>query len=447
MFSRVTTIVLALTLVATGIWGYREHKEKQALLLKAENQYQRAFHDLSDHMNLLQDELGKSLAVNSRLQRASALTEVWRLAAEARNDVGELPLSLMPFNSTMNFLTDVGNFSYRVAIHEDNTKGGTKQAQALSDQEWQNLQQLYERSKRLENQLSQLQSAVIAKNLRWMDAELALTQTDKKTDNIIVDGFRAIEKGVNSQKTLNFGPTGNDLKTRNRPNEAKLMGNPIDATAAAKRAKDFLGLPDTKNIIVQQNGKGAPFASYTITIKQDHKDRNAYMTMAVKGGNITSYMDNRTVQKEAIDLYQGAEYARKYLAAHQIDARELVNIDTYDHVGVYEFVPLVNGVRIYPDKLAVKVALDNGEVVGLNLQDYVFNHKPRTIAKATVSEADARKFVSPKVQIQEVRLAQILNPLRQEELAYEFIGTMDRDTYKVYISAVDGDEIGVEKLR
>ncbi|MGZ4123395.1 MAG: germination protein YpeB, partial [Tumebacillaceae bacterium] len=68
MFSRITSFILVIGLVISGFWGYREHREKQALLLKAENQYQRAFHDLSDRMNALQDSLGKSLVVNSQKQ-------------------------------------------------------------------------------------------------------------------------------------------------------------------------------------------------------------------------------------------------------------------------------------------------------------------------------------------------------------------------------------------
>ncbi|MBX6394808.1 MAG: germination protein YpeB, partial [Alicyclobacillaceae bacterium] len=65
----VLTPALALALVVSAFWGYREHRQKQALLLKAENQYQRAFHDLTTHVDQLQDELGKAMAINSIRQR------------------------------------------------------------------------------------------------------------------------------------------------------------------------------------------------------------------------------------------------------------------------------------------------------------------------------------------------------------------------------------------
>ena len=41
-----------------------------------------------------------------------------RLTSEARSDVGQLPLTLMPFNKTEEFLANIGDFSYRAAIRD-----------------------------------------------------------------------------------------------------------------------------------------------------------------------------------------------------------------------------------------------------------------------------------------------------------------------------------------
>ncbi len=35
---------------------------------------------------------------------------------EAHNNAGQLPLSLLPFNKTEEFLSDVGDFTYKVAV-------------------------------------------------------------------------------------------------------------------------------------------------------------------------------------------------------------------------------------------------------------------------------------------------------------------------------------------
>jgi spore germination protein len=54
--------VLAIGIVGTAYWGYQEHQEKNAVLLNAENTYQRAFHDLNYQVYLLNYKFGKPLA-------------------------------------------------------------------------------------------------------------------------------------------------------------------------------------------------------------------------------------------------------------------------------------------------------------------------------------------------------------------------------------------------
>jgi len=113
VFRRIAVILLPVALVAlvaTTVWGYQENQDKNALLIKAENQYQRAFHDLNFHINKLQDELGKSLALGSRRQISQCLTNVWRLAYAAQSDLGQLPLSLVPFDRPKNFWPRSGSF-------------------------------------------------------------------------------------------------------------------------------------------------------------------------------------------------------------------------------------------------------------------------------------------------------------------------------------------------
>ncbi len=115
MYRRIAAVlfpVAVLALIGTAVWGYKENQEKSSLLIKAENQYQKAFHDLNFHMDKLQDELGKTLALNSRKQLSNSLTNVWRLSFAAQNDLGQLPLSIMPFDKTESFLARIGNFSY-----------------------------------------------------------------------------------------------------------------------------------------------------------------------------------------------------------------------------------------------------------------------------------------------------------------------------------------------
>ena len=67
---------LVVAVVGTGYWGYREHQEKNAILIHTENNYQRAFHDLAYQIDLLHDKLGATLAMNSHASLSPALAEI-----------------------------------------------------------------------------------------------------------------------------------------------------------------------------------------------------------------------------------------------------------------------------------------------------------------------------------------------------------------------------------
>lgn len=179
--------ILAIGLVGTGIWGYQEHKEKNAILINAENNYQRAFHELTYNIDILHDKIGTTLAMSSKKSLSPTLAEVWRIASEANNDVGQLPLTLMPFNKTEEFLTNIGKFSYNTAVRD-------LDKDPLTDEEYETLRRLYKQAEEIQHELRQVQSAVLENNLRWMDVEMVLATGKENADNTIIDGFKTVEK-------------------------------------------------------------------------------------------------------------------------------------------------------------------------------------------------------------------------------------------------------------
>lgn len=95
----------------------------------------------------------------------------------------------------------------------------------------------------------------------------------------------------------------------------------------------------------------------------------------------------------------------------------------------------------------MKVALDDGEVVGFSARDFLTSHRKRTIPKPEITEAEAKSKLNKNVQVRETRLALITNELGQEVLCYEMLGTIENDTFRMYINAKDGSEEKVEKLK
>lgn len=199
MIRGIIITVLFLGVAGTSYWGYQEHREKSAILINAENNYQRAFHDLAYHVDLLHDKIGTTLAMNSRKSLSPALADVWRITSEAHSDVGQLPLTLLPFNKTEEFLAKIGDFSYQTAVRD-------LDKEPLNEKEYGALQGLYKQSSDIQSELRKVQHLVLKNNLRWMDVEMALATGKEAADNTIIDGFKTVEKTVQGYSETDFGP-------------------------------------------------------------------------------------------------------------------------------------------------------------------------------------------------------------------------------------------------
>ncbi|RFU65559.1 germination protein YpeB [Peribacillus glennii] len=440
MIRNILVGVLAVALIGTGYWGYQEHQEKNAVLINAENNYQRAFHDLSYQMDVLHDEIGNTLAMNSRNSLSPALTDVWRITSEAQLDVGQLPLTLMPFNKTEELLSDIGDFSYRTAVRD-------LEKEPLNDKEYKRLQSLYKESGEVQDELRKVQYLVIKNNLRWMDVETALANNDENADNTIVDGFKTVEKTVKGySETSNLDPNFSSRQQK-EDNFKNIKGKKISKQDAVAKARQYANMSGSPKARVEESGKGSEFGFYSVSLTDPKTKNEVNMDITKKGGYPIWYINTRDVNRSRIDLNTASNKALAFLKTNDFDSLDLYESAQYDNIGLFNFVTSVEGVRVYADSVKVKVALDDGSIIGFSADEFLKSHKIREIGKASVTMEQARAKINPNVKVMEERKALIENDLGEEVLCYEFLGTIGEDTYRIFINANTSQEEKVEKLK
>ncbi|CAN7593816.1 germination protein YpeB [Paenibacillus sp. LjRoot153] len=445
MYKRLSIVMfpfLLLALIGASVWGYLEHQEKNTILIKAENQYQRAFHDLSFHMDKLHTELGNTLAVNETSEPSyrKGLVNVWRLTSQAQSDITQLPLMLLPFNKTEDFLANMANFSYRMSVR-DMTK------QPLTEAEMKTLNTLYAHSADITKDIRGVQDKVIANNLRWMDVETALASENEMHDNAIIDGFKIVDKQVGGYDELNWG-TGS-LNVFSKNDVKMLTGNDMTADQIKKKAIDFLGVKDSSGIKVVENGGSAPeFQSYSVVIpSSDASKTDTQMDFTKKGGHLIYFMKSRDVPAAKFNLRQARDVANEFLDQHEYKDLSAISYDQYQNTATILFAKKENNVTIYPEQVTVKVALDNLEVTGLQATNYIYSQKQRTIGQPKITVDQARKQLSSKMKVTGEALAIIKNDLDEEVLCHEFIGTLNNNIYRIYVNADVGMEEKIETIR
>jgi spore germination protein len=443
MYRRLSAIlfpVAIIALIGAGIWGYQENQEKNAVLIKAENQYQRAFHDLSFHIDKLHNELGSAIAVNSTSQDfyKKGLVNIWKISSQAQSEINQLPLAWLPFNETEKFLSHISQFSYNTAVRD-------LSANPLTAAEKTTLNTLYKNSKDITDQLQGVQNKVLAKNLRWMDVELALATEKNPVDNSIVHGFRTVDNGVKTNTEMDWGPSMMGLI--HKKNLSMLSGEVQTPEQIKHKAAEFLGTKDESSLHVTENGKGTDANSYSVSLKRPNQTDITQIDFTKKGGNVIFYMEPHSAKSKVLDLSGAKEAAVEFLNTHGYKDMKAVNYDEYQNIASLTFAKLQDKVIIYPEKLTVKVALDDGSVVGLQASDYIMEQKTHKWAPPKINLEVAKKELDPKFKIQSHSLALIKNDTNQEVLCYEIMGKINGNNYKIYINAQNGYEEKIELIR
>jgi len=440
--SRVMFPIAALLFVGAIVWGYQEHQEKNAILIKTENQYQRAFHDLTNHLGRLQDELGQTLAVSSVSHSAQrkGLVKVWRLTGNAQNEVNQLPLAMLPFNKASEFLSRVSDFAYRTAMRD-------LAKQPLTADEIKTMKSLYAKASDLNSDLGRIQNAVLSDHLRWTDVEVAMAGKSEPSGNTIIDGFKAMDKKIGSYPENDWGPSG--LSAHRARSVHMLSGADATPDDIRRKAEQFLsatkGIGAVKSLNVTANGQKTDMPSYTATAKGAGGE-TIQLDYTRKGGELLWYMDPRPVNGRRLDFAAARTQASDFLVRHNYRDMTPVTYDEYDHVAVFTFVGLKDNVRIYPDKLTVRVALDNGEAVGLQAADHVFAPKKLPDLTPKIGKEEAAKSLHPDFRTESYSLAVIENELKEPVLCHEFTGTVNGGKYRIYFNAATGEEETVEKI-
>ncbi len=440
MYQRLSAIlfpVMTLLFVGSIYWGYQELQEKNSILIKAENQYQRAFHELSYNMEQLHDQLGHTLAVNSTSNNyhRKSLVNVWRLTSDAQGKINQLPLTLLPFNKTEDFLARIASFTYRTAVRDLNKEPLTKD-------EYETMKTLYAKSEEITKDLQGMQSKVLQNNLRWMDVESALATEQSTRDNTIIDGFKMVDKKVEAYPEINWGPSVSAMFERR--SITMLSGTPVTAQDIQQKAAQFLGVSDPGRIKVAENGQSTEYASFTASLERE--GGHVQLDYSKKGGQLLRFMDHRAIGAKSVSLSEAEQKARGFLDEHGFASMTAVSYDNYGDTANISFVPKQGNVLIYPDKLTVKVGLDNGDVVGMQAEQYALEHKERKLSKPTMSEAEARKVLNPEFKLMKTREALIKNELSEEVLCYEYTGRINGHLYRIFVNADNGIEEAIEKI-
>ena len=420
--------VLLIVVVALGIILYKKQREYRQT---SENSYNMAFYELVDYIQNVETYLAKSLISSTSEHGAETLTNLWREANLAQSYLARLPIESQELENTEKFLNQVSDYSYSLSrkniYNED-----------LSEEDLKNLKELHSYSVELENTLNQLSEDLNTGRFSW--GELTKKGTiafAQQVDNISKESFSNLEENFHEYSGLIYDGAFSEHLTSNE--KKGLTGEDIEEQKAKEIAEGFIGKDNIKEISNLGFSENATIPVYDFSIT-NHNNENINLSISKKGGHVVSMNANREVNSEVISQEEANEKGKAFLEEKDFKNMKETYYLKQEGVVTINYAATQNDVVMYPDLIKVKVALDNGEILGMETTGYLNNHIQRNLSNINITKEAAKKSLNKDLQIESEGLAVIPTEWQTEILCYEFKGKVEDREFLVYINADNGRE-------
>lgn len=423
----IITIFLVIIICLVAVLINKQRTAKQA----SENSYNLAFYELVDYVQNVETYLAKSLISNTPEHGAETLTNVWREANLAQAYLTQLPVESQELENTQKFLNQVSDYSY--SLSRKNIYN-----ESLSDDDLKNLKELHSYSLELENTLNQLSDDINSGRIKWNELENKGSSTfAQQVSTSALDGFSNLEENFHEYSGLIYDGAFSEHLTS--AEKKGLIGDDIDEELAKQKAIEFIGNENVKEIESLGYSENATVPEYSFSVKTQLED-NINISISKKGGHIVYMNSNRDVNTEIISQDEANQKGKDFLDSHGFTNMKETYYLKQDGIVTINYAYIQNNVVVYADLIKVKVALDDGEILGIETTGYLNNHTNRDVSKINITVEEAKKTLNKDLEISSEGLAIIPTEFQTEILCYEFKGKVDDREFLVYINAENGRE-------
>lgn len=420
--------LLTVGLIAVVIWAFNMNRSVKAYEINTENNYNRAFHEMVSNIEDIDSLLSKAQLANDPADLASMSGEIFTKSASAKACLAQLPTSQINLENTSKFLSQTGDYTY--VLSQNMIKG-----ENISQDEYSTLSSLNDYAGKLKISLTDIQNRIYNGELKLSDAgsQQKINEVHAASSDILTD-LENVEKSFEEYPSLIYdGPFSEHIENR----QSAMLENEREITRedALAIAQNFLGIRGLKFEYVSEN---TPIDTYAFT--KTTSDGQISISVTKRGGHILYFINSTAVGSEQIDASAATQKALSFLESKGYTGMSSSYYDKSGGIAVINFAATQDNVVCYSDLIKVSVALDTGEIVGMEAKGYIMNHRTRDNITPTLSKDEALSYVSTSLEVSHSGLALIPKDSLQEVLCYEFKGNFSGRNFIVYINAENGRE-------
>ncbi|MDR2091610.1 MAG: germination protein YpeB [Clostridiales bacterium] len=421
----VSSILLAGT-IGLVVHNVVVKRDRDSYMQEIENDYELSFYELIQSINDAESKLGKLTVSTGRKNQETLLNEINKLAAVSIGHLSHLIQKDGGDLKIVRFINQLGDYA-------DYLYGKTVNGEALSNGDKDKLGEIQTMVQRLGQELSSVQNK--------MDEGYRLINGYSGKDAFLADIFDGLnETTVEYPKMIYDGPFSDDAEKKTAKG---LDGEDVSEEDARGIITGIFGGKGIGGIDFL-NESGGVIPAYNFLMRGDG-GQEIYIAVTKRGGRILNMDNFRSVEGGGLSEEECIDAASAFAALIGFSDMKNVWVSDYDGVLYVNFAYEEGGVIYYPDMIKVKVASDNGEILGVETANYFLNHTERALKPVGIDAHTAGEAVSDKLVIEYVRLA-LIPKKGAEVLCYEFYCGYDGADYFVYVDAESGEETDILRV-
>lgn len=378
--------------------------------------YEKSYYSCMDSLENISTKLSKVNVVSGTTIKREILNDVWKNSDIAVDNFAQLGKDSNETEKVVKFLNQLGDYCYYLS-------GKVSSDKDLSIDEKENIKRFYA----LVNELK-IEFAKIGESL----------ETDKAINADTLSDLTAFTKTIKNYSSIDYpeliydGPFSDGLNDRTTKFlEGK---SEISEKDAENRIKSYFS--DAKNIELVGEGK-ASLESYVISFETNKRTATAFITK--KGGYLVNYNNYMEIDEPVKTEAECIEKAKEFLIKTGYTDMECVWTYNNNSTVYLNFAYKKGNVIFYPDLIKVKVSAQNGEIIGFEAQNYIYNHGERDIEFDNSAEGAIK--VSSLLEVEKTAYCVIPTDWNEEVYCKEVKGTYENLTYYLYYDLSTGEEI------
>ncbi len=411
-------ILIAALVVLLIIFSAVQYKRAKELRYAMELEYNRVFAELTEYVDDLEISLLKGQVVSTPKQMARLSADLYTQASAAKANLALLPIDGKQLEKTSEFLSQVGEYANCIS---DKMLRGEK----LSEKEIKTMRELTDYAGTLKAGLDKMLVEINEGNMSFdKEKKMFASFSGKKTS--MATELAALEEEFHNYPSLIYdGPFSQHIMLK----ESQLVkGTPeISEKQAKNRARKFTGEKD-----VTVNEIGGKIPSYSV------KGKNTVAEFTKNGGLLLMLLHDRNVGEEKISVEDAKKKAEIFLRDNGFDSMKESYHEKREGSIIINYAYYQDDYIVYPDLVKVKVALDNGEVIGFESRGYIMNHTYRELPPVQISQEQALGNINKHLEIKGVSMAVIPLERGGEAACYQIKGVVGGKHFLMYVNTQTG---------